>query len=212
MSGTCLCRRAGRASFWIRYSTAAAGSWVFHWMRNTLDRIESAHYDCFPSGHVELTILAWWSSRQISQSCAGHIWCTLLCIIFATVYLRYHYTVDLLAGALFAAALIVTAPALYRRWGGDGSSAGRVKKSEGPLALEVVAAESKPALKEFVEFPYSLYRGDPNWVPPLRIAVKELMDRKKHPFYANAEAEFFLAQARRPSGGPDRRHPRPQPQ
>jgi GNAT superfamily N-acetyltransferase len=61
------------------------------------------------------------------------------------------------------------------------------------LALEVVAADSKQALKEFVEFPYSLYRGDPYWVPPLRIAVKELLDRKKHPFYANAEAEFFLA-------------------
>jgi hypothetical protein len=30
-------------------------------------------------------------------------------------------------------------------------------------------------------------------VPPLRIAVKELLDREKHPFYANAEAEFFLA-------------------
>jgi GNAT superfamily N-acetyltransferase len=61
------------------------------------------------------------------------------------------------------------------------------------LALEVVPAESKQALKDFVEFPYSLYRGDPHWVPPLRIAVKELLDRKKHPFYANADAEFFLA-------------------
>ena len=30
-------------------------------------------------------------------------------------------------------------------------------------------------------------------MPPLRIAVKELLDREKHPFYANAEAEFFLA-------------------
>jgi GNAT superfamily N-acetyltransferase len=48
-------------------------------------------------------------------------------------------------------------------------------------------------MKEFVEFPYSLYRGDPYWAPPLRIAVKELLDRKKHPFYANADAEFFLA-------------------
>src|ERR1035438_7359246 len=33
----------------------------------------------------------------------------------------------------------------------------------------------------------------PGVVPQLRIAVKELLDRKKHPFYANAEAEFFLA-------------------
>lgn len=59
--------------------------------------------------------------------------------------------------------------------------------------IEVVAAANKKLLKEFVEFPYRLYRGDPYWVPPLRIAVKELLDREKHPFYANAEAEFFLA-------------------
>lgn len=61
------------------------------------------------------------------------------------------------------------------------------------MALEVVATDSKQAFHEFVEFPYTLYRGDPYWVPPLRIAVKELLDRKKHPFYANADAEFFLA-------------------
>jgi len=60
-------------------------------------------------------------------------------------------------------------------------------------AIEVVAADGKHAMKEFVELPYALYRNDPYWVPPLRIAVKELLDRSKHPFYANAEAEFFLA-------------------
>ena len=59
--------------------------------------------------------------------------------------------------------------------------------------IEVVAVDNKKALKEFVEFPYTLYRDDPYWVPPLRIAVKELLDRSKHPYYANAEAEFFLA-------------------
>jgi GNAT superfamily N-acetyltransferase len=59
--------------------------------------------------------------------------------------------------------------------------------------VEVVAADNKKALKQFIEFPYVLYRDDPYWVPPLRIAVKELLDREKHPFYANAEAEFFLA-------------------
>src|SRR5947209_12912882 len=58
--------------------------------------------------------------------------------------------------------------------------------------MEVVAADER-GLKEFIELPYTLYRNDPHWSPPLRIAVKELLDRKKHPFYANAEAEFFLA-------------------
>ena len=59
--------------------------------------------------------------------------------------------------------------------------------------VEVVTVEGKKALKEFVELPYTLYRNDPFWVPPLRIAVKELLDRAKHPYYANAEVEFFLA-------------------
>jgi hypothetical protein len=58
---------------------------------------------------------------------------------------------------------------------------------------EVVAVDNQKTLKQFVELPYTLYRNDPYWVPPLRIAVKELLDRRKHPFYANAEAEFFLA-------------------
>ncbi len=60
-------------------------------------------------------------------------------------------------------------------------------------AIEVVPADNQKLLKEFVELPYRLYRGDPYWAPPLRIAVKELLDRGKHPFYANADVEFFLA-------------------
>lgn len=60
-------------------------------------------------------------------------------------------------------------------------------------AIEVSPVESKRALKEFIELPYTIYRDDPHWVPPLRIAVKELLDRKKHPYYANADVEFFVA-------------------
>jgi GNAT superfamily N-acetyltransferase len=59
--------------------------------------------------------------------------------------------------------------------------------------LEIVTVNSKSELKEFVELPYALYRDDPHWVPPLRIAVKELLDKAKHPFYTNAETELYLA-------------------
>jgi len=59
--------------------------------------------------------------------------------------------------------------------------------------IEVVPVDNKKALNQFVELPFSIYRDDSHWVPPLRIAVKELLDKQKHPFYANAEAEFFLA-------------------
>jgi membrane-associated phospholipid phosphatase len=98
------------------------GGWVVDLMRTTLDRLESVHYDCFPSGHIELTIIASWSSRQISKWLSPVYLTYTLCIIFATVYLRYHYTVDLVAGALLAAILIAAGPIMYRKLSGSEDS------------------------------------------------------------------------------------------
>ena len=91
------------------------GLWLFHAMQGTLDRLESAHYDCFPSGHTELTILAWWSTRRFGNHWFWLSFAYTLSIIFATVYLRYHYTVDVLAGVLVAATLLGVTPWIYRR-------------------------------------------------------------------------------------------------
>ena len=49
--------------------------------------------------------------------------------------------------------------------------------------------------KLFLTLPWELYRGDPNWVPPLRRNQQELVGFKPHPFYENAEAQSFLALA-----------------
>src|SRR5262245_15568156 len=94
------------------------GLYLYDWLRSTLDRIESAHYDCFPSGHTDTTILAGWSSRSISRNLARGMAVYTLGIIFATVYLRYHYTVDVLAGVIVAGAVIWTAPGVYGSLGG----------------------------------------------------------------------------------------------
>ncbi|MBI3472661.1 MAG: phosphatase PAP2 family protein, partial [Candidatus Solibacter usitatus] len=96
--------------------------WLFDWLRGTLDVIESAHYDCFPSGHTELIILAWFGSRRISALWFRSLFAYTLGVVFATVYLRYHYTVDVLAGAVLAVLLLVTAPDLYAALGGRSSS------------------------------------------------------------------------------------------
>jgi len=90
------------------------GLWGFHGMQHWLDWLESAHYDCFPSGHTELTILAWWGSRMISKRLFKVYFAYTPSIIFATVYLRYHYTVDVMAGAVLAFTLIAASPSLYR--------------------------------------------------------------------------------------------------
>jgi membrane-associated phospholipid phosphatase len=91
------------------------GLWLFGLLQSTLDRLESAAYDCFPSGHTELAILAWWGSRQLSSRVTNLYLAYALFIMFSTVYLRYHYTMDILAGAFLALILIVSMPALYRK-------------------------------------------------------------------------------------------------
>ena len=59
--------------------------------------------------------------------------------------------------------------------------------------VTVIGADDRGALRRFIEFPYQHYRDDPYWVPPLRMAQKDLLDRKKHPFYSHAEIRCFLA-------------------
>jgi membrane-associated phospholipid phosphatase len=101
------------------------GLWLFHGMQNTLDRLESAHYDCFPSGHTELTLLALWSSRLVSGRLFRAYFAYTPILIFATVYLRYHYSVDVMAGAVLAAGLTLTAPVLYQILSKGGIAIGR---------------------------------------------------------------------------------------
>lgn len=91
------------------------GEWFFNSMQSALDRLESVHYDCFPSGHTELTLLACWLSRLVSRRLFRLYCCYTPLLILATVYLRYHYSVDVLAGGLLAAVLIAASPVLYRR-------------------------------------------------------------------------------------------------
>lgn len=52
--------------------------------------------------------------------------------------------------------------------------------------------ESDRERREFLEFPYRLYKNHPYWVPPLRIQQKKLIDTVKNPFYKNAEIALFL--------------------
>ncbi|RNC90187.1 MAG: GTP cyclohydrolase [Allomuricauda sp.] len=52
---------------------------------------------------------------------------------------------------------------------------------------------SKKELKTFVKFPFSLFQGNPYWVPPIIKDEMETFDKTKNPVFENAEAWFFLA-------------------
>ncbi len=47
--------------------------------------------------------------------------------------------------------------------------------------------------RQFLNLPWDIYSGDDNWVPPLRGNAKEMVNYTRHPFYATAEIQTFLA-------------------
>jgi hypothetical protein len=62
--------------------------------------------------------------------------------------------------------------------------------------MTVHAVRGRRELAEFVNLPWQLYRGDPNWIAPLKASVRAMLDQRRHPFYAGgreAEIELFLA-------------------
>jgi len=62
--------------------------------------------------------------------------------------------------------------------------------------LRVEQVVGRADLSAFINLPFTLYRDDPNWIPPIKAEVRKLLDQSKHPFYAggsDAEAGLFLA-------------------
>ena len=59
--------------------------------------------------------------------------------------------------------------------------------------IEVIKVESKKNVKDFVMFPFELYKDCEYWVPPIINEEIDAMDKNKNPVFKNAEAEFYLA-------------------
>ncbi len=60
-----------------------------------------------------------------------------------------------------------------------------------PVSIEPV--ESPRQQKEFFQFPWTLYRDDPNWVPPIRQHQWEMLNFSPYPFYERNRIQCFLA-------------------
>jgi GNAT superfamily N-acetyltransferase len=59
--------------------------------------------------------------------------------------------------------------------------------------IKIVPVNSKKELATFIDFPHALFAGDPNYVPELFIAQRDLLTPGKHPFHEHAKVQLFLA-------------------
>ena len=66
-------------------------------------------------------------------------------------------------------------------------------RQSGAGKIDVKPADTSGERRRFIDFPYRLYRDDAHWIAPLRMAQKDILNTKKHPFYKTSDAELFLA-------------------
>jgi membrane-associated phospholipid phosphatase len=93
------------------------GLWLFTFFQGLLDTLEGTQYDCFPSGHVAVVLVGCYLARQISPRAFRAFSVFAALITFSTVYLRYHYLIDVIAGMVLAITVIAVAPWIYPKLG-----------------------------------------------------------------------------------------------
>lgn len=59
--------------------------------------------------------------------------------------------------------------------------------------ITIHEAITKKELTDFIKFPFTIYKNNENWIPPLIADELEGFDKKNNPAFENAEAYFYVA-------------------
>jgi membrane-associated phospholipid phosphatase len=101
------------------HSVPLGGTWVTDFVRDTLNALEHNQRDCMPSGHTQIVLMVLYLTYRYEKF-LFYVFFPIICgLILSTVYLRYHYVVDLIAGVAFAIGCLIIVPRLHKWWKGD---------------------------------------------------------------------------------------------
>ncbi len=101
-------------------SVPLKGSFIADFVSHLLNLLENNQRDCMPSGHTAIGLIVLFLSYRYARL-LFYLFCPIVAaLILSTVYLRYHYVIDLFAGAALAAGCSIIGPRLYRWWEGGG--------------------------------------------------------------------------------------------
>ena len=98
------------------YSVPLKGSFITDFVRDTLNTLEHNKRDCMPSGHTQIVLMVLYLTHRYERY-LFYLFLPIICgLILSTVYLRYHYVIDLFVGTAFAISCVIIAPRVYRLW------------------------------------------------------------------------------------------------
>jgi len=85
-------------------------------LQATLDTLEGVQRDAFPSGHTAIAIIVLVMAARYQPRLFYPLVVVVVSLITSTVYLRYHYVIDVIAGLLLAAWCLGVTFWLYREY------------------------------------------------------------------------------------------------
>ena len=92
------------------------GSGITVWLRHALHTAEANKRDCFPSGHTYISLVVLFSAWRYQRRVFLPYLFVISGLILGTLYLRYHYVIDLVVGALLAWLVMKSIPDWNRKW------------------------------------------------------------------------------------------------
>jgi membrane-associated phospholipid phosphatase len=98
------------------YSIPLEGSFITDFVRDTLNALEHNKRDCMPSGHTQIVLIVLYLAHRY-EKLLFYLFLPIICgLILSTVYLRYHYVIDLMVGITLAILCMAFGPLLHRWW------------------------------------------------------------------------------------------------
>jgi membrane-associated phospholipid phosphatase len=97
-------------TFYITNSFELKGLFFTPFIRPIIDYLEPIKLDCFPSGHTEVAFVVMVLAAMYAKRA---FWIFLPLgtgLIFSTVYLRYHYAIDVIAGLALGIIILLVIP------------------------------------------------------------------------------------------------------
>jgi membrane-associated phospholipid phosphatase len=83
-------------------------------VQEALNRLENTKTDAFPSGHTAVALLSLWYAGKMRERALFAVLVPVVTgLVLSTVYLRYHYVIDVIAGMALTLLTIWLAPKLY---------------------------------------------------------------------------------------------------
>jgi len=101
------------------YSVPLEGSFVTDFVRDTLNALEHNKRDCMPSGHTQIVLIVLYLAHRYEKRLFYLFFPIVCALILSTLYLRYHYVIDLLVGTALAVLCMIVGPLLYRWWNAE---------------------------------------------------------------------------------------------